>query len=1264
MTTFRQLENAWFEHAPRRAQDGRIALSGFHYQLARSLQIFFDALLTQTTAVSVSFEGLSDFSLLQDKLIYLVQFKRTLTRDSMMAAVKEFIEIDRFLEQKFPELRHSVCFRIAYSRLKPLSVPVIDRDWFDSIDAADRWDQIVSQSRILECEVRGDGRLELAVRLWRLVPRPLAFVKQCVGNLLDSLAKDRPSEEIAERLLADFEAVRIIDPKHPGQLLQPIDFSITDQGTGRVLIGERPRLEDLHEGCFMERPERVQLVSDMLGKAIRREPPFDPTGRQVPLVWISGGSGVGKSALLLQALRDFVTESDIPAIYLDHYTAELPEAIESVGQERALIAIDDLYSPNERSGELWNKVHRLLHSAPNIILLACGPEDYRSAFAGVANQHGVIKIEKVPCESLTIDEQGEYFRWFSDRTGAMNLRQPAASNFVIAAFTLARARAGDASLEQFASRFRQRLDQLGLSQEVLVTLAVNRLGIRPPFELFRNKQDALARLKEDGLVSIVTDSYGTSSVSFHRQIGQALYDIYRPAQTNKEARAQDIAWYFQAIIDDSDSATALLDLLAGKRSSKQVLEPLATDALTCIWRMLVEHAPPDLKLSLMIECKAALMQRKTAPLTKIIQPGKLLTWAKSPHVDAPGQGILWQIVWDVLAPHQRDEARAQILQWLDRHVDLPQWNFLWQLLWPDFAIRVELTDLAQRWLEIHTNDSAWNRVFQKLFEANIRHPWLAKNAIKALTEGPSTAADVEVWLKVKEMTKGTDHASLLPRLLLVRLCKSIRPDTHRKGIVEFQKFGTSVDIGLVTATLEDYGNEPGASYAFQKLCPLLPSLSPQALSPLLQAGRAWLAGRDDKPEWNFVWQRLLELAPNDTELRAIGRAWLAGREDKPEWSHVWQRLLELAPNDTELRAIGRAWLAGRDDKPEWSHVWRRLLELAPNDTELRAIGRAWLAGREDKPEWAYVWRGLVKADPESRELLQLGTSFYFARVSQVELRPVYRVVRAESARFWRELPENERRTLLHDLIVEWTHSSTAIEGNTYTLGETRDFLERGITINGKPLKDHREIAGHKRAIDILLGWLDRNELHEHDLFEMHAAVLDELVIDIMSPIGSWKRQHNFVQAVSLAGKPVTIEFAPPELTPGLMAEWIKRLNPWLAGPPRRLESALGAFLELHVAFVRIHPFFDGNGRMARLLANLPLLKAGFPPLLVPKDKRDEYKQLHTEYDLVAGPAHSADRLFFEAPELEAIRVFLREAWHPTLERVGDRVIAYWRRSQL
>ena len=94
-------------------------------------------------------------------------------------------------------------------------------------------------------------------------------------------------------------------------------------------------------------------------------------------------------------------------------------------------------------------------------------------------------------------------------------------------------------------------------------------------------------------------------------------------------------------------------------------------------------------------------------------------------------------------------------------------------------------------------------------------------------------------------------------------------------------------------------------------------------------------------------------------------------------------------------------------------------------------------------------------------------------------------------RFLEGLSEDIKKNLLEQLRVLWTHASTAIEGNTLTLGETAFVLSEGLTISGKPLKDHRDIEGHARAIDLLYGLLNKDEITTADLFDLHRLVIDE-----------------------------------------------------------------------------------------------------------------------------------------------------------------------------
>ena len=145
-------------------------------------------------------------------------------------------------------------------------------------------------------------------------------------------------------------------------------------------------------------------------------------------------------------------------------------------------------------------------------------------------------------------------------------------------------------------------------------------------------------------------------------------------------------------------------------------------------------------------------------------------------------------------------------------------------------------------------------------------------------------------------------------------------------------------------------------------------------------------------------------------------------------------------------------------------------------------------------------------------------------------------------RFYDGLDPDLKNALLAQIRNLWTHTSTAIEGNQLTLGETDFVLSEGLTIAGKPLKDHREVVGHARAIDLVYGLLDRDALTERDLIDLHRAVLSDVVIDMLSPAGGWKREPNSTNAVAPDGRQIIVEFPAPDRVPVLMASWLARFH--------------------------------------------------------------------------------------------------------------------------
>ncbi|MGB3224467.1 MAG: Fic family protein [Desulforhopalus sp.] len=203
--------------------------------------------------------------------------------------------------------------------------------------------------------------------------------------------------------------------------------------------------------------------------------------------------------------------------------------------------------------------------------------------------------------------------------------------------------------------------------------------------------------------------------------------------------------------------------------------------------------------------------------------------------------------------------------------------------------------------------------------------------------------------------------------------------------------------------------------------------------------------------------------------------------------------------------------------------------------------------------------------------------------------------------FLKDLNNDLRKALLIQLRNLWTHTSTAIGSNTLTLGETAFVLEEGLTISGKSLKNHQEVVGHARAIDLLYDCLEKGtSFSESDLFALNKAVQTEAIVNEYVPFGGLKTEPNSSVGV-IDGRQVIFEYGIVADIPRLMDKWFalyRNLDRTIV--PGDTVQTLAGYVQLHVTFVNIHPFFDGNCRIARLISNIPVLKAGLPPIIIPK----------------------------------------------------------------
>lgn len=191
----------------------------------------------------------------------------------------------------------------------------------------------------------------------------------------------------------------------------------------------------------------------------------------------------------------------------------------------------------------------------------------------------------------------------------------------------------------------------------------------------------------------------------------------------------------------------------------------------------------------------------------------------------------------------------------------------------------------------------------------------------------------------------------------------------------------------------------------------------------------------------------------------------------------------------------------------------------------------------------------------------------------------------------RPLEKNFLKKIEEDLKVGYIYNSNAIEGNTLTLKETGVILEYGITVKGKPLKDHLEVKGQEYALQFLEEEIHNNsELNIPLIKNFHSLILKMTDPNIA---GIFKKYPNSIIGVKFE---TTSPFHVEEELCSLVERYQKEMG----------TNSIENIAKFHADFEKIHPFSDGNGRTGRLIMNFELMKAGYPICIIQNEERLEY----------------------------------------------------------
>ena len=268
----------------------------------------------------------------------------------------------------------------------------------------------------------------------------------------------------------------------------------------------------------------------------------------------------------------------------------------------------------------------------------------------------------------------------------------------------------------------------------------------------------------------------------------------------------------------------------------------------------------------------------------------------------------------------------------------------------------------------------------------------------------------------------------------------------------------------------------------------------------------------------------------------------------------------------------------------------------------------------------------------------------------------------------RPLPPDAMGRLAQKLRIEWNYHSNAIEGNALTLGETRTLILHDLTARGKPIRDHLDIEGHDDAVKAIEETVQKGGVLNHafirglhkillkEPYEMPAEVPDGHRTMRLISVGQYKTMPNNVR--TRTGE--MHYFEPPEQVHPKMSDLID----WCNAKEAEGEHPIVVAATFHFRFVQIHPFDDGNGRMARLLMNLILMKHGYTIAMVQRDGRDRYiaeiEQAQASGSLAGFIAYIAECCRY------SLELHLRAARGESIEEPEDidREIALFKRSMV
>ncbi|WP_155370645.1 hypothetical protein [Catellatospora vulcania] len=1031
---------------------------------------------------SVVAESLSDVRVIGNQTVIVTQIKRRLTSQSVGAALDELWDIYRLAED-FAELRPRLRFQLqaAESDTKVVEAQVgkwLARRVIENISTQEVEDFIaaVSINKIVDPARELHALLHERLR----APDPVGLARTWLARLIEASENEHGFASVARDIWNDLVGLDNNKRRSGDIQLWRDEFSPPPQTEpGAYLTGQRPMIYHLRDGYFAPRPAVLDRVRREFWEWQESRPAFVDNTVKLPVFWLAGRSGVGKSVLLLQLLADLHDRGIVRVIWLGSNSGLLGRAIEWVQRAEecdpdsdllSVIAIDDPYqvSSVEASAHWHDALARVDdlrqrgegESLP--LIVCCGPTEQALNLSNDFVDALIVRQSLVANEAA--EDYDQLREWFVRRTG-LELSRAHSPNMLLVQLFFEKHHGS--SLKEFAARFRARIrsmDSDGQVFEVVArVMALNRLYVGYPARAFEavltpRQRDAMAALQADEHLENRGAGSRQDTWISHPQIANLMYDVWFPPGVETNVRRGHLL----SAIADCDAygegpAGAAAPLWALSRAlvdrtgdlSSRIAEDNVGDLLYTIFQKRVrDRGLPlgDLPVWLEIAANLPSIEWTPHPATQAVNclrdadvtlPGIRLTchkllqhWASLTGVadgivDLLGRSLAWHefrpLVIDASKKLRDPRLGAVIEHWLSvtRSGKLMIGDVLAGAV-GKVGGSSRLLDRSAALLQNAPLTTSWCEVAILLLERDTAR---YLRSVLAWLEG--NRAHREIVVLLERLLKYAPHDPELAKWASEWLASDSSDRSHVVRLLASRYGRADVGVSWLLRNSEEHQQWPNIWQATWE--------AQGRADDLTEIGLAWLESCPEHAMWTKAWRVLWDARCDARRLAAVGQNWLLRGFGSHALPSVWEPLWEAGSDRGALAPIGLCWLQDSPTEYRWPHVWEALREGDVELSRIREMALVWLEGNTlGRHGWHFVWSQCLGQPQMVERLLVVAQDQLHAYVRSQD-----NSIMARWSRVWRDSWERSftGRERLSALAGEWL-SCAKVNKNWCAVAET------------------------------------------------------------------------------------------------------------------------------------------------------------------------------------------------------------------------------------